>query len=441
MTDRSQLALLDLATQMDTGSAPGNQVLVDRDQLRQFMALFAEATVGRNPPKLSEHQKAQLYLAAFDEWLRRDPKKGRERPAATIEAYTTAWEDFRQFCGKDLWRVQPSDVRAWIGDLRERIIDPAVARGLVRNRRRTQGQIGLSESSIAQYLAAISSFYSFAATYPVEMPDETTIKLFDGVNPVKASGVPRPQSKPFEDATFLDSTQLSALLNAISRWTNADPKRHLQGLRDYAIFHCYILTGGRSSEVRVWRWQDLRQQGGAWQYYWDNKGKKGWQDLPADAFESLHRYLTLAGRWGNLQPDDYLFTPLTDAVMHLKHIQPDDWSRNRALSGHEIGRLLKRYGDLAGLDPDLLHVHTLRHSAYMLYTEAGVDVRYCSKLLHHSSLATTTNYDHVMVGQRNTEWRKAAALLTIQPPLFPYNIAPTAAQCNPLGANGETTGQ
>lgn len=423
MIDR-QLALIDLSTQVEAAPASGGQVLVDRDQLRQFMALFAEAAIGRNPPKLSEHQKAQLYLEAFNEWLHRDSKKGRERPAATVLAYTAAWEDLRQFIGKDLWRIQPSDIRAWIQDLRERMISPAVARGLVRNRRRAQGQVGLSESTIAQYLAAISSFYSFAARYPVEMPDNNTISLFDGLNPVKAAGVPRPSPKPFENATYLDAAQLSALLDAISRWCVASPTRHLQGLRDYAMFHCYILTGGRSSEVRVWRWRDLRQQGGGWQYYYNNKGKTGWNDLPGDAWESVYRYLTLAGLWGKLTPDDYIFTPLTDSALRFQRIQDVDWTRNHPLSGHEIGRLLKRYGELAGLEPDLLHVHTLRHSAYMLYTEAGVDVRFCSKLLNHSSLATTTHYDHIMVGQRNTEWRKAAALLTCQPPLFPIDPGP-----------------
>lgn len=413
-----QLALLDLAIQMEAAPATDDRVTVDRDQLRQFMTLFAEATVGRNPPELTECQKDQHYLAAYTEWLARDPRKGRPRPEATIAAYTAAWEDLRQFVGKDLWRIGPADIIAWIQDLRTRILHPAVGRGLVRSRRRAPGQVGLAESTIAQYLAAISSFYSFAAAYPVVLPDGTLISLHTGVNPVKTTGVPRPQPQAYHAASYMDAAQLSALLNAISRWTNADPKRHLHGLRNYALFHCYILTGGRSAEVRVWRWQDLRQRSGGWQYYCANKGKEGWHDLPGDAWDSVQRYLSLAGRWGHLTAGDYIFTPLTDAASRFGHIQAADWRRNRPLSGHELGRLLKRYGELAGLDPALLHVHTLRHSAYMLYTAAGVDLRFCSRLLDHSSLATTTHYDHIMVGQHNTEWRRAAALLTIQPPLL-----------------------
>jgi integrase len=421
--DQRQLALLDLSQQVEYTPA-GGQVMVDRDQLRMFMKLFAEAVVGKDPPKLTEHQKDELYMEAFDLWLNTDPRKGRPRPAATIAAYTAAWEDFRLFVGKDRWRVIPADVRMWINDLRTRSVDLVRAQGLERNHRRAPGQIGLSESTIAQYLAAISSFYSYAATYPVAMPDGSSIPLFEGINPVKAAGVPRPQPQPFENATYLDPDQLSALLNAISAWTVASPTRHLQGLRDYALFHCYILTGGRSTEVRVWRWRDLRQHGGIWQYYYKNKGKDGWQDLPGDAWDSVQRFLTLAGRWGKLEADDYIFTPLTDAAARFGHIP--DWNRNRPLSGHEIGRLLKRYGLLAGLQPDVLHVHTLRHSAYMLYTAAGCELRFCSQLLHHSNLATTSHYDHVMVGQRNTEWRKASALLNVQPPLFP--LAPRGDQ-------------
>ena len=109
-----------------------------------------------------------------------------------------------------------------------------------------------------------------------------------------------------------------------------------------------------------------------------------------------------------MQPDTFIFTALSDNIRHLHpHLQPG----SAPLSAHEVGRLLKFYGRRAGLDPNHLHVHVLRHTAYMLYTNGGADVRFCSKLLHHSSLATTTRYDHVMAGQRNTEWAKAVSQL------------------------------
>ena len=161
------------------------------------------------------------------------------------------------------------------------------------------------------------------------------------------------------------------------------------------------------------QWKDLRLQAGSPYYHWENKGKSGWDELAVPAWEAIRTYLQLANRLPTMAGDDYIFTPLSDAAARFGRIE--DWHTNRPLSGHEVGRLLKKYGALAGLDCAMVHIHTLRHSAYMLYTAAGSDVRFCSKLLHHSSLATTSRYDHIMAGQRNTEWAKAWSLLDLRP--------------------------
>ncbi len=391
------------------------QVLVDRRQLREFMAAFLQASASASTP-LDESTKTELWAKAFQEWLATD-RRGRPRPASTVAAYTAAWRDFRLCCPVAPWRITPADVKAWLTDMRERAVDPAVARGLIRAGRR-QDHIGLSAGTQAQYLAAVSSFYTFCANYPIPWPDGSSRPLFDGVNPVKAHGVPRPAPKPFADAAYLNPEQLRTLLNTIATWAKAAPARNLQGLRDYALFTAYVLTGGRSAEIRLMQWADLRQQAGRTYYHWSNKGKSGWDELPPPAWDAIRTYLQLAGRLGSSQPTDYIFTPLSDSATRFGHIQDHDWTQNRPLSGHEVGRLLKKYGELAGFDARQLHVHTLRHSAYMLYTEGGVDVRFCSKLLHHGSLATTSHYDHVMAGQRNTEWAKAWSLLDLAPLTF-----------------------
>lgn len=427
-----QRALTTVLDPLTFGEASeGDQVLVSREQLRQLMALFAQAAVGASGPRLlSDSDKQHHYRVAFAEWLANNPKTGRPRPPATVAAYTAAWTDFRRCCPADPWRISSADIKAWLSDMRERPLNPAVAKGLVHAGRRrgteTGGPIGLSDGTQAQYLAAVSSFYTFCANYPIRLPDGTDVKLFDGVNPVKAQGVPKPAPRPFAEANYLSPEQLRALLNTIGLWAKSSPSRNLQGLRDYSLFTCYVMTGGRSSEIRLLRWQDLRQQGGRTYYHWTNKGKTGWDELPPPAWEALDRYLQLANRRLTIQPGDYIFTPLGDSALRFGNIA--EWDANRPLSGHEVGRLLKKYAALAGFEARLQHVHTLRHSAYMLYTEGGVDVRFCSKLLHHSNLATTSHYDHVMAGQRNTEWAKAWTLLDLD--LFTFEsfdgIAPAA---------------
>jgi integrase len=251
----------------------------------------------------------------------------------------------------------------------------------------------------------------------VRLADGSETALFDGMNPVKAKGVPRPQAKAFAKAGYLDAEQLDNLLLAIAVYARESPGKQAKGLRDYALFFTYIMTGGRSSEIRTWTWGGLRKQAGRWMYHWENKGKEGWDEVPPPAWQAVELYLRLSGRWGKLAAGDYIFTPLGDSTKNFGRAG-EEWTTNRPLSGHEVGRCLKFYGARAGLDPALLHTHILRHSAYMLYTEGGVDVRFCSKLLHHSSLAVTTLYDHVMSGQRNTEWAKASAQLKSSPTVF-----------------------
>lgn len=410
------------ARQVETlGPADDDQVTISRAQLQMFMQMFANATVGAAPRALGEAERAHHYRAAFADWLSNNPKTGQPRPAATIAAYTAAWTDFRLCCPRDPWRITPADIKSWIADMRGRSIDPAVARGLITAGRR-QDHIGFSDGTQAQYLAAVSSFFTYCANYPVELADGSSVPLFDGVNPVKAQGVPKPAPRPFAEANYLNPEQLKTLLETIARWARSDPARNLQGLRDYALFTCYVITGGRSSEIRVWRWSDLRQQAGRTFYHWDNKGKSGWDELPPPAWDAVRTYLQLANRLGTIQPGDYIFTALSDCAERFRrhsrqNHQPPAPGR-QPLSGHEVGRLLKKYGKLAGFDERLLHVHTLRHSAYMLYTEGGVDVRFCSKMLHHGSLATTSHYDHVMAGQRNTEWAKAWSLIDLAPLTF-----------------------
>ena len=185
-------------------------------------------------------------------------------------------------------------------------------------------------------------------------------------------------------------------------------------------------------------------QGGSPYYHWKNKGKSGWDELAVPAWEAIRTYLQFAGRLPRMAGDDYIFTALSDCAERLRSSYgncPADGARvsaartdttNRPLSGHEVGRLLKKYGALAGLDCAKVHIHSLRHSAYMLYTAAGSDVRFCSKLLHHSSLAITSRYDHVMAGQRNAEWARAWSLLGLQPPSF----APGPEKTGLSGRNG-----
>jgi integrase len=382
-----------------------------RDEL---LALLAQAVVGQQAPKLSEQDRARVWPVAFDEWLAENPRTGAPRPGNTREAYAAAWEDFRQFCPKVGWKVEGIDVKEWVEDLRRRVVAPHVAKGLVANGRRTDGQVGLSDSTINQYLAAISAFFSFAEQYEVRTLDGRVAALFEGVNPAKSRMVKRPKAQPFGKSMYLDIEQLRALLQAIRSYREVNPAK---ALRDYALFLCYVSTGARNSEVREWRWGDLERRGAVTFYRWSNKGKTGIDELPADAWGAVEEFLKATGRAAGIQDDDFIFQPLSDAITRLKRldgsavVDAETWDRNRALSAAEVNRSLRMYAKRAGLETKGVHVHVLRHSAYMLYREAGLSLEERSRLLHHSSLAITSIYDHAVAGQRNVGWTKAATLL------------------------------
>ncbi len=378
-----------------------------------FANMIARAVVAQqDAPKLSEHEKLVHWTAAFEEWLAENPKTGAPRPANTREAYATAWEDFRRCCPKMPWAVDGLDVREWVQDLRTRPLAASVAKGLERNGRRSEGQIGLSDATVNQYLSAISAFYSFCENYEVRTKDGRKVVLFDGVNPAKARGVKRPKVEPFEKSVWLDAEQVRLLLGAVKAYGKRNPAK---SLRDYALIMCYLSTGARNDEVRTWQWKDLVRQGGTMFYRWENKGSKGLDELPGKAWAAVEEYLRVTGRLREMGPEDYIFVPHSDSALRLKRADGrpvvEEWDRNRPISQQEANRCLRQYARLAGLDADRLHIHALRHTASQLYKIGGTPLEERSRMLHHKSFETTRIYDHKVSGQLKVGWQSVESLL------------------------------
>ena len=394
---------------------------------QMFAGMVAQAVVAAQAgPQLSDAEKVVAWAEAFNEWLYTDSRTGDPRPKATTTAYAAAWADLRAFTHKESRFITGLDIKEWIADLRSRPIDPTVAAGLIRNGRRQPGQVGLSSSTVGQWIAGISSFFTFCQSHEVRADDGRIVVLLDALNPAKSHAVKRPKTKKFgTDVTWLDDGQLKALREAIrSAQTLADlargvgsGERTIKELRDYALFTSYIMTGARNSEVRVWKWSDLRILGGRTFYAWANKGKDGVDELPGPCWAAVQDYLRLDGRLETMQPDDYVFQPMGDSILKLRRadgspvMRPEDWNRNRPISPQEVNRLLRGYCRRAGIDDPAVHVHSLRHSANMLYSAAGTSVEERSRMLHHSSLDMTMRYTHQMEGQKNANWSKAADLL------------------------------
>ena len=111
------------------------------------------------------------------------------------------------------------------------------------------------------------------------------------------------------------------------------------------------------------------------------KGKGGRErlvPLNPSAREALDRYLAVAGRFDN---SPWLF-PSKAAGGHMTRQGFADDLKYVALS--------------AGLDPDRVSPHVLRHAFASHLLDRGADLRAVQQLLGHADISTTEIYTHVL---------------------------------------------
>jgi hypothetical protein len=189
-------------------------------------ALLGPSTpwVGTQQVFVIEHEDRLLHLItadhmlqwnrAFDQWLAELPSPNTRR------AYQRAWNDLLDFTHKQPWTLHGDDVRDWIQDLDQRPLHAAVAKGLQRKGRR-QNPVGYSASTIKQYLAGVSSFYTFAR-------ERYTITDPHG-RPRTAKTYPSSKKEPPRDGGgfhLLASVYVwSAILEAVATGKSVDAKR------------------------------------------------------------------------------------------------------------------------------------------------------------------------------------------------------------------------
>lgn len=293
--------------------------------------------------------------ACVDTWLSRLVGK-------TQEAYRRPWEDLLQFTGRGPEEITPDDISHWLHDLTTRQV-----RG-VQKGKRNWSRRGYAETTVAQWAAAISSFYTAM---------EASAQGWR--NPVLA--VVRPKAPGYRTANFLTTEEIRA-------WLRAIPRDSLFGLRNLAIGLTLIGTGRRSSEVCQMRWADLRRDGE--RVWWLRPGSAGVEAerLPPAAWRAITDYLAAAGRLESIQDADYIFTALTANASRLPTVGARDAAANRPLSEREVARVITRYARLAGLNPRLVTPTTLRHTAAKLRREAGDSVSGISALLGISTAST-----------------------------------------------------
>lgn len=258
----------------------------------------------------------------------------------TVESYSSDLSRWSSWCAdEDVVALEAGadDVRDFLASERER---------------------GLSERSVSRALSALRGFYGFCLAAGRLEADPTEL--------VKARELPRrlPRS--------LSHEKVEAILRQPDVHTAA-------GVRDRAMLEVAYGSGLRVSELVGLHSADLELEEG----FIRCRGKGGKERLVPLGGEARH--------W----VERYLAGPRTRYLRSRAQPHLFLTQKGGAMSRQWFGRLLKRYARAAGIDPDRVSPHVLRHSFATHLLEGDADLRAVQAMLGHARIATTEIYTHV----------------------------------------------
>ncbi|MDW8445036.1 MAG: tyrosine recombinase [Acetobacteraceae bacterium] len=264
----------------------------------------------------------------------------------TLAAYEADLIDFARFCssrGVALEAAATDDLRAYLHGLY---------------------QAGLSPRTAARRLSALRQFHLFLLRQGLRADDPT-------------EALDRPQSGR-RLPKVLSEREVADLLAAAGRLPGDE------GLRARALLELLYATGLRVSELVT---------------------------LPRSALRPGAEAILVRGKGGRerLVPLGGAARSAVEAWLARLSARPDSGPRARYLfpsrsrAGHltrqAFGLLLKQVARAAGLDPDRVSPHVLRHAFASHLLARGADLRSLQAMLGHADIATTEIYTHLEQGQ------------------------------------------
>ncbi len=291
-------------------------------------------------PKIADD--LPLSIEEFLSWMAAE--KG--RAPHTLSAYR-----------RDLTRYQQ-----WLTDL-GRDVESASSEeilGLISRMRES----GAAPSSVARQLAAVRMLHRHLVVER-HRADDPTADL-EGVR--VPSGIPKP----------LTEEQVTALLDAV---TGVDPAAY----RDRAMLELLYATGARISEVVGLSIGDIVFSESLVRLF--GKGSKE-RIVPygGSCERALDQWFGPDGR-ARLVPDRWRRRGDAEAVFLNV--------RGGRLSRQSAWTIVRKHGERAGINPEHLSPHVLRHSCATHLLDHGADLRIVQELLGHASVSTTQVYTRV----------------------------------------------
>jgi integrase/recombinase XerD len=278
-----------------------------------------------------------------------------ERGAArnTLEAYRSDLDGFSAFLqrrGRALQDTAPADITMHLKQLSE---------------------AGLAASSRARLLSALRQFFRFLANEGVIAEDPTP-----GIaGPKLGRALPR----------TLSMAEVEKLLEMARRQTHGVSGRdRVRALRLHALLEVLYATGMRVTELVSLPRSVLRGDPRVFTIT-GKGGRERLVPLNATARDALDRYLKVG------TDGDTDVTPM----LETKWLWPSRGAQGH-LTRQAMGLELKELALAAGLDPERVSPHVLRHAFASHLLDRGADLRSVQQLLGHADISTTQIYTHVL---------------------------------------------
>jgi integrase/recombinase XerD len=298
-----------------------------------------------NQPDLAQRAHIHTFLEM------QAAEKGAARN--TLDAYARDLEDLAAFLdglGRPLTTATPGDLAAYVAHLTDR---------------------GFATATRARKISAARQFYRF-------------LMIEGTIEEDPAAGLSGPKLARALPKT-LSIAEVERLLETARRRTDkATGRDRLRALRLHAMLEVLYASGMRVSELVA---------------------------LPRQVLAGDPRVLTITGkgRRERLVPlngearmalDRYL-TALADPENTSPTLRPAKWLfPARSAEGHvtrqHLGIELKELAAEAGLDPERISPHVLRHAFASHLLDRGADLRAVQQLLGHADISTTQIYTHVL---------------------------------------------
>ncbi len=340
---------------------------------------------GDDPAESAQAERLQAWNDAFNAWLVQCSCRFAPRVAKDACA---VWAEFLGFFQKPPWEVQAEHVDAYVESLILKGFRPA---------------------TIGKRLTSLRKFYGYCQKAGIDS------QCGDGFNPVV--GVRHPRVIRNERSNYLSREEEATLLESIRR----DPSP--TGKRDYALFLLILKSGWSAGVARRLKWGAICQPG------------DGECSLPEEVIQAIQIYLRASGRWGVIQPHEYVFAPSRQPLVREAGAHTDDWAGERPLSVYTFQHLIKLYAGWAGLKGEAITCHTLRHTAAIRCAQAaltpgpdgsvaGDPVDAVQTFLRRADRSNTRAYLKMLAAQPVGGLRRRRRLRRVIPSRGPWRFKP-----------------